>query len=421
MGLARNREPSRRRGGALVMTLTALVAVSTLSIAMVEMASSAQKEQRLVTEKVHVQYVAEAAANRAVALVRVDQSGQIGSQQAMVAHGASQYWVDSTLNGTGDVRTLLATAVDDRMTAQLEVTLRSTPDSIWKFAAFGDELLHMDSNARVDSYDSTLGTYAAQAVNGSGANLYANDAGNVGSNGDVSMDQNSQVWGGAACGPDGTTTVLGNAQVTGSTAPASATVAMPPIVLPAAAGTTNLTVNGTVNLAAGTHCFDTVNIRANSIINVSGPATIVATNFFMRSGAQFQADTTNGPVKLYVIDDFALSANSQMYPVSQDPSQLEINLLSDNVIDPDVVVDLDVIDFASNTRIHGTLYAPNANIEVDSNLELFGAMMARSVDLDSNARVHYDENLARVKTTGEIVWERIAWRPLPILPHGSAN
>ncbi len=412
---------SPRRGGAVVMTLTTLVAVSTLSVVMVQMAGSAQSEQRRATERVHAQYVAEAAANRAVAVVRADGTGQLGNEQAMVSHGSSQYWVDSVLNNTGDVRTLTATAVDDRTTARLEVTLRATPDSIWKFAAFGDDSLHMDSNARVDSYDSVLGTWITQAVNGSGSGQYAHEDGNVGSNGDISMDQNSKVWGDAACGPDGTTTVLGNAVVTGSTLPAGGTIEMPPIVVPTLTSTGNLTVNGTLNLAAGNHRFDTMTLRANAIVNVTGPATIVVTNFFMRSGSLFKVDGTHGEVKIFVLDDFALSSNAQMYPTSFDPSKLEINLLSDNVIDPDIVVDLDVVDFDSNTKVFGTIYAPNAHIEVDSNLELFGSMMARSIDLDSNARVHYDENLARVKTTGDIVWETVAWRPLPLLPHGSSN
>jgi hypothetical protein len=48
-------------------------------------------------------------------------------------------------------------------------------------------------------------------------------------------------------------------------------------------------------------------------------------------------------------------------------------------------------------------------------------MMARSIDLDSNARVHYDENLARARSNGDVVWQQVAWRALPIVPHGSAN
>ena len=37
----------------------------------------------------------------------------------------------------------------------------------FQWGAFGAEGIVLDSNARVDSYDSTLGTYDSQAVNGS--------------------------------------------------------------------------------------------------------------------------------------------------------------------------------------------------------------------------------------------------------------
>lgn len=420
--MLRARRTSRdRRGSAIVMTLVCIVAVSTLSVVMLDMAESAQAETRASSDRLRAQYAAEAAASRAVAMLQAGGTGAIGSASQASGLDAASYWVDSSVNSTGDVRTLTASGVADRATARVEVTLNAVPDSIWKFAAFGDEALHMDSNARVDSYDSTLGTWVAQAIHGSGSNLYAKDSGNVGSNGDVTMDQNSKVWGSAQCGPEGATTVLGNAVVTGSTTPAPAVVELPPLAIPSLPSSGDRTVNGTLNLPAGNYRYNTFNMRSGAIVNVTGPATIVTTNFLMRQNTQFRVDATNGPVKIYVYDDFVLSSNAQMYALDFNPDKIQVNLESDNVIDPDVTVELDVVDFDSNTKIFGTIYAPNAHIEVDSNLELFGAMMARSIDLDSNARVHYDENLARARSNGEVVWQQVAWRALPSQPHGSAN
>jgi hypothetical protein len=209
--------------------------------------------------------------------------------------------------------------------------------------------------------------------------------------------------------------------VTGSTTPAPEDITLPPLSIPTLASSGDRTINGTVNLASGNYRYNTLNMKAGAILNVTGPATIVTTNFLMRQNTQFRVNATNGPVKIYVYDDFVLSSNAQMFALDYDPDKLQLNLESDNVIDPDVTVELDVIDFDSNTKIFGTIYAPNAHIEVDSNLELFGAMMARSIDLDSNARVHYDENLARARSNGDVVWQQVAWRALPNVPHGSAN
>lgn len=189
-----SQESRTRRGSAIVMTLVCVVAVSTLSVVMLDMAESAQSERRDASERLRAQYAAEAAASRAVALLQAGGTGAIASAGSPASLDSAGYWVDSTVNAAGDVRTLTATASQDRTTARVQVTMNAVPDSLWRFAAFGDDALHMDSNARVDSFNSTLGTWTAQAVNGSGSNLYANDKGNVGSNGDVTMDQNSKVW-----------------------------------------------------------------------------------------------------------------------------------------------------------------------------------------------------------------------------------
>ncbi len=410
-----------RRGSAIVMTMMCIVAVSTLSFVMLGMAESAQTEQSRTNDRLRAQYTAEAAASRAVALLQAGETGSIASEQQTASLDAASYWVDSSLNAAGDVRTLVASASSDRATARVQVTMSAVPDSIWRFAAFGDDTLHLDSNARVDSYNSTLGTWAAQSVNGSGSNLFANEKGNVGSNGDVLLEQSSRIWGSAQCGPDAATTVLGNAAVTGTSTPAPSTQELPPLSIPDLSSSGDLTVNGALNLPAGDYRYDTFNMRSGAIVNVTGPATIVATNFLMRQNTQFRVDATDGPVKIYVYDDFLLGSSAQIYALDFDPDKVHVNLESDNLFDPDVTVELDVIDFESNTKVFGTIYAPNAHIEVDCNLELFGAIMARSIDLDSNARVHYDENLARARSNGSVVWQQVAWRALPGQAHGSSN
>ncbi len=62
--------------------------------------------------------------------------------------------------------------------------------------------------------------------------------------------------------------------------------------------------------------------------------------------------------------------------------------------------------------MYGTIYAPNASVEINSNFELFGSVVARRVHLDSNCRIHYDESLqeARGETSGD--FRTICWRRL---------
>jgi len=94
---------------------------------------------------------------------------------------------------------------------------------------------------------------------------------------------------------------------------------------------------------------------------------------------------------------------------------VRLNLLSDNVINPDEEVDLDDVDFESNAELHGVVYAPNAHVEIDSNFQLFGSLVARSVRLSSWSRIHFDEALREVDgDESESGFTRLTWRERPV-------
>jgi hypothetical protein len=273
----------------------------------------------------------------------------------------------------------------------------------------------MDSNARVDSYNSDTSSYALQAVNGSGSDLHADSDGDVGSNGDVSLDQNAVVWGDASAGPEHTTTVLGNAVVSGSTTPMSAEVDLPAINVPSYASSGTLTVSANTTLASGNRAYSNLTVNNNKTLTINGPANVVITNLRLRSGASLNVNPTGGKVHLWVIDNFIMDSNSTMTPTDGKSKNLEINLLSDNVINPEITIQLDTVDFASNSKIVGTVYAPNAAITINSNFEIFGSMIARRIDLDSNARFHFDEALLTATATGVPTFETICWREVASL------
>lgn len=394
------------------MTAVSLTSLSVLSLSLLSVMMAGSNEQRTQREKLRAEYTCEAALQRAVVALNSGGTGDLGSVQAPQTWGDARYWVTAAATGA-NVRRLIATAEENRVGASVELTLERQLDALWRYGAFGEVSMHMDSNARVDSYNSALGTWSSQAVNNSGSMVYALDNGDVGSNGSVLMEQNSKVWGDAVCGANSTTTVMGNAVCSGSTAPATSPVTFPPLALPFAVGATSLNVNGSLTINAGNTAYADFVGRANSITTIVGPATVVFRNFQLRSGAQLRCDTTAGPVKIYVQDNFVLNSNTSVHPLNLLPKDLEVNLMSNNIVNPAVVVALDTVDFDSNAKLYGTLYAPNAHVEVDSNFEVFGAIMAKSVDLDSNCSIHYDEDLALSKggTWGD--YEVVCWRALP--------
>jgi hypothetical protein len=391
----------------------ATVAVAGLATALVTVNVSSAMQQRQESNSMHARYVCQAGLAQGMYELRRGNSGAVATPNAPSVWGASSFWVTATAL-TADVSRLTATAIDDRHSSRMELTVREVPNTIWRFAAFGKEELHMDSNARVDSYNSTLGLWDAQA-SGAGVERHALTNGDVGSNGDVNMDQNSQAWGDATAGPDHSTTVLGNAEVTGTTLPMDAEIEFPPLVVPSFPSVASPSAGG-ATVASGDYTFGNVTLNANKTLNITGPARIVMTNFTLKSGSQVVIDASAGPVEFWVIDDFKMSSNSQIASTDFLPKNVKLNLLSDNVINPEVIVDLDDVDFDSNSKLFGTIYAPNAKITIDSNFELFGSMLAREVDLDSNCFIHFDEDLLNSTASAQVKLEVLCWRELPVNP-----
>lgn len=401
------------RGSALALVLLAVTAMAGLSAALVVVHMSGSREQRAELEEARARYVCQAGLSQAMFQLGQGQSGSVGSSQQPTEWGTSRFWVAATDLG-GDIVQVRATGLEDRAGASMELVARRVPNTIWHYGAFGREFLHMDSNARVDSYDSTLDTYAAQAVNGSGASAYARTNGDVGSNGDITMDQNAKVWGDALAGPDHSTTVLGNAVVTGSTAPSSGQIELPAITVPTYPSFGSLTVNANTSIPSSNRTYGNLRIGSNRTLTITGPANFVVSNLTLNSGSSIIVNSAGGPVSIIVLDSFVMNSNTSIRSTDYDPRDVSLKLLSDNVINPEVQVQLDEVDFNSNSVVYGTIYAPTAAVTFDSNFELYGAIMARSLDIDSNSRFHFDEALVDATSSGLPTYETICWRDIPL-------
>jgi hypothetical protein len=283
---------------------------------------------------------------------------------------------------------------------------------MWTWGLYGRESANLDSSVRLDSYDSSIpGGYAAQVV-GSGLTAHALENGGLGSNGDIFVGPATNVWGDATPGPSHTVQLSGGT-ISGSTAPATALVDFPAINVPTYTNFGPLNINSATTLPSENRTYTNVRVRSNKVLTITGPAEIVMSNLTMESNSQLIIDDTNGPVTLTVIDNFILNQYATMHATSYDPASLRINMLSDNVADPEIIVRLDNIEIGSNSNIYGCIYAPEARITIDSEFSLYGALMARSLDLNSNCNFHYDENLLESMWDGTVTYETVAWREVP--------
>lgn len=403
----------RQAGSTLVVVALLLAAVAMLSMSFLMVLQSSQKENQGSRQGLAALYACEAGLSQAVKQLSLGQSGDVGTSYQPLVAGEQSYWVEATSIGDGRIA-LESHGLDDDSRMDVELVVQPAKTGFFRWAAFGDEEMHLDSNARTDSYDSGVGTYLSQMVNGAGSNAYANTNGDVGSNQDVTMDSNNQVWGDANPGPSGTVSGTGVANIYGNTTPLPETIDLPDIIVPVIPSSGSLTVAASTTLASGDYNYGTLQVNIGKTLTVVGPATIVCNDFKLKSNSGLVVDATNGPVEFYVVNDFVLNSNTSVYATDYLPKNITFNLLSDNILDPDidVVFDEDLVDFDSGSKMHGTIYAPSAKITVDSNFELYGAMVARRIDLDSNCRIHYDETLATAADEAGNQYDRISWRLL---------
>jgi hypothetical protein len=408
--------PTSRRGSTMVMVAMLVGTMAVLSFALVSIVSSASKALRGSRNDLNAIYISEAAIGDAIFSLANGGDGNVGSENNPIEYGGSEYWVQATDMGDG-LTSLISNGEDNGAVARLELIVRSnaSADNLYQWAAFGRDAMTMASNSQTDSYDSSAGSYADQEVNGNGTDTYANTDGDIGSNLDIKIVQNTNVYGDLIPGPDGTPSVAGTATVSGSRTSSESEVVFPPLEVPTTVSMGDWTVSGSETLASGDYAFDDVSI--GGILTIVGPATIVVTNLSLKANQEIIVDATMGPVEIFVLEDFDMNSNTLISSTTGNPADLALYLESDNIIDPDVDVALDPdnIDFDSNSELFGTIYAPNAHIEIDSNFRLYGSLVARSVHLDSNSKVHFDEALLNVAVVAGSngAYETICWRILP--------
>ena len=374
-----------RRGSALAMIILCVAGLAALSAAMMTVSLGSHREQGEEALQNQAEYMCQAGLSQAMYQMQRGLSPAVGNQHQPQVWGGGQFWVNSAVAGLNLTR-LTASGLDNGVGKSQELVVRTIPSNMWTHALFGKDSVSLDSSVKVDSYNSTLGTYASQ-VSGSGLNAHALAHGNTGSNGNISAGSATNVWGNATPGP-GHSVTLHEATVSGSTAPATAQVVYPPINVPTYFNYGALIVSANTTIPTGNRTYTNLRVKNNKTLTITGPADIVISNLTMDS-------------------------NSNLYPISKNPANLRINMLSDNVADPEVVVQLDTINISSNSTIYGCVYAPEARIVLDSNFSLYGALMARSLDLDSNCNFHFDENLLTAMMSGSSTYEMVSWREVP--------
>lgn len=224
----------------------------------------------------------------------------------------------------------------------------------------GLQRLEMDSGARTDSYDSSVAPYSAS---------WGPDRGSVTSNGDIWLDSGTLVAGDARPGPGRSAT---GGTVTGSRTPSASLISFPPVSaapygpsnndnaqIPPGnqpGGNFSLGPSQSVNVPAGTYYFRNFRMGSNSVLNVLGPVTI------------------------YVDGQLDMGPGSRT--VVARPRDLWLRVVGSGEVELD-----------GGAVLHAQLEAPSSKVEFDDNVNVYGSVVARELEICDNARVHFDESL----------------------------
>jgi len=389
-----------KRGLALAVILLVLAVVAALGLGLGLVASGSLHSARRALASSQSSYTSEAGAAQGVVRLRSQStySGSFVHPLPGQPSESAQVTVYNNVFGSAPL-TVPNGAVAPPGTAYIRSlagpretgVLARVRGSLFDYGAFGSGSIYMSGNSRLDSYDSSLGTYAATR---------SETEGNAGTNGAqagaVTLEMNATVGGTIEVGPGGTSASLDADPASyGGWSVRSEPWTLPPVTIPATGPSGGDLVNpaqppipgrygrvrvtsGVLRLQAGTYVFDSLTMTGQSLLQVDGATTI-----YITGAGGGSLDLSGGSV-------------------TNDGPPRNLTLKVGPGVTSEVVVT------GSASAAFG-LYAPTADIRVAGGSDIFGSLVGRSVTSVGSTAIHYDRSLGSAAQPGSVlitVWQR---------------
>ena len=331
-------------------------------------------------------YLADAGIERALAVLQDDitwrdgftaESLGIGVYDVEVLDSLSLPYLDNTL-------LVRSTARVQGSVRTIEAIMARGTRTIFQYSAYGRSSFNMNGGGMIDSYDSRLGSYASQAVNGPDGNgyMFANENGNIRSEGTITLGGNAQLHGDAFVDTSGGFSFGGGTGMYGDTLRGTESLVIDSI--PAAEiayaqansdAATNLILTGganfdtltealtagngdTVIVNSGTYYFSSVDFGSGAILMLApgAEAIIYLTGDW---------DTSGGAI----INSNGVAANLHIYSTGSQ------------------------FDFSGGSQLCAAIFAPNADMTVTGGSSFYGSVIANSFVNGGGTTLHFDEAL----------------------------
>jgi hypothetical protein len=314
----------------------------------------------------------------------------------------------TTCTVSSGVYTIISTGRAANATRRLEFAIRRVVPTTFGTGIISQGAINVSSNGtQTDSFDSSIGTYASQAIHTDASGSYAGTAGGLAGNVDITIGS-AMIRGNATPGPGHTTTISNGGTVTGSTTPQSQALSIPdpPYSEFQSALLTNdngkwvvsgganvnydpvkatfaVSGGGVVTFPPGIYFFSKFSISGNSTVRFTGLTIIYDVYSF---------DTTGGSIDNATgfASNLQVYAQPYVFPPIASPNRLNVSLSG-----------------GSTTAL--AMYAPEADVSISGGGDFAGGVVGGTVKLSGGTHFHYDTALASgVKTLAR--FEQLYWR-----------
>ncbi len=390
------------QGTMLVLCLNLVILLSALAGAFLTITASEHQEHLRSERQLQVFYIAEAGLSDAMSQLTGGGDGNLGSETQPIQFSGGQYYVQAHEHDA-DLYTLLVKSRLGNATHAIEATVGVDPNGgFYRKAAAATTSVDVLDSAAVDSWDSGLGTYASQAVNDRLGTPYARPAGHVFGNTGIGLGINASIFGNAQSAAVSPIAILPTNFVSGSTVTDPRTLDMadvtePPEVMAMPSVPLQLSGVDTADLPSGIYRFSDLKVLDDSVLTITGPATIVVDTFLSDAQGSIQVDATAGPVVWYFRGSIQMRGSASIGSYSGRPFDTMLFVSTDNITGfpgPTGNPALPLL-IGQQSQLNGVLYAPQGLVNVTDQAQVFGAVYAERVRLTGTSWVHYDESLRR--------------------------
>ncbi len=245
----------------------------------------------------------------------------------------------------------------------------------------------LSRNAIVDSYDSTQGSYASQAVTGG-------HTGNDGSVRTCAAGANITLSGGAAvygnASATGSVITSGDAKVHGITSQNQPTLVCDPLSVASmvqknipSCSPSSITLSGKQTetlFGPGTYYLIGVRLSGQSMLTVNGDVTMFIDGDLSIAGQASFNVPSGSMLTIYITGNISIDGGGIVNPGA--PTKVTIYASAKKGTQ---------VAMSGNAKLAGTLYAPFSNISVSGNAAIMGAVWGMTVAGSDNAAFHCDE------------------------------